>query len=805
MFRYFSIALRRNLLRNKAFTFLNITGLSIGIACCLLLVLYIQYELSYDKQHEGYDRIYRVLSRISLPSEKSEYSNITPIPMADEMNATFPEVISLAKIVGDGGLLRYEDKAYEAKSILSIDSSFFDVFNFPVLFGSPRLAVQQPNTVILTEKLAKLFFGDDNPIGKTIKLGTIVSLNVGAIIEDIPENSHLQFDCLISSERKSDDGHTLSSGSSLSFAGNEFGKWTTFSGSIYFKLAENTDSKIFIKNFYKWAEGHYKKDQQIGFKIQALTDIQLGGDVTREMGKTTNIRNVYFLIILAVLILLIACFNYINLSTARASKRLKEVALKKILGVRRSKLIRQFLYESILISVLSFIVSFGLVELFLPTFNNLIDKNLSFFAFGDIRIIAGALFIAIVLGVIAGLYPALFLSSFKPLNVLKGQITTNPRSTRIFRNSLVVAQNVISIILIIGTIVVYSQLNFITKKDLGYQTKNIIAVNLRDYKPLRSINVLKQELLSHSNIIDITSSLTYPTAQGGGASRCWWEGQEQGSKIPYLVWTNVEYNFFDFYDMQIIKGRGFSEEHRGEDAHAYVLNEAALKMTGWENPIGKKFGIADKEEYKGTVIGVVKDFHFNSLRDDIEPLAISLASGITRSIAVKVSGDDIRGTIAFMNSIWPKYSIFPFSYNFLEDMAARHYDSERKLTRVLMYFAIMAIVISCLGILGLATYASETRIKEIGIRKIMGASVLQIISMLLRQFLKWVVLANVFAWPIAYYVISRWLENYAYRINVNFAVFVLAGISAMILGLLAIGYQTFRAAGAKPVDILKHE
>ena len=805
MVRHFWIALRRNLLRNKTFTFLNISGLAIGIACCLLLVLYIQYELSYDRQFEGYDRIYRVLTKISLPSDKSEYSNIAPVPMAGEMPATFPEIANLTKISRDGGLLRFEEKAYEARTILCVDSSFFDVFNLPILYGDPDLALRQPNMVILPEKLALILFGEGDPIGQTIKLGTIVSLNVGAVIADIPENSHLQFDCLMSADRKSDDGRQLSSGSAMSFSGGEYGAWTTFSGSIYFKLAENADLQGFAKNFYNWAEGHYENDRQMTFKIQPLTEIQLGGEVTREIGETTNIRTVYFLIILAVLILLIACFNYINLSTARASKRLKEVALKKILGVRRSKLIRQFLYESILISVISFVVSFGLAELFLPTFVKLMGKNLSFSTFQDIRIVGIAGLVAVVLGIIAGIYPALFLSSFKPLNVLKGQITANPRSTRIFRNSLVVVQNVISIILIIGTIIVYSQMDFITQKDLGYQTENIVAIKLKDFRPLKSMKVLKQELLSHPNIIDFTASLSYPTEQGGGASRCWWEGQETGSKIPYLVWTDVDANFFDFYDMKIVQGRGFSDEYRGEDAHAYVLNEAAAKMTGWENPIGKKFGIANQDQYRGTVIGVVQDFNFNSLRDNVEPLALSLSSGITRAIAVKISGDDIRGTLAFIDSLWPQYSIFPFSYKFLDDMAARHYDSERKLTKILLYFAGMAVLISCLGILGLATYSSETRIKEIGIRKIMGASVPQIISMLLKQFLKWVVLANIFAWPAAYYIVHRWLENYAYRIDLSITVFALAGLAALLLGLLTIGYQTIRAAGAKPVEILKHE
>ncbi len=801
---YLKIAFR-NIIRHKVYSFINIAGLAIGITCCLLLLLYLQYELSYDRFHEDSANTYRILTRNTFAFMEGEYLNYAPVPLAAAMKETFPEVTETTRFSEQITFLRYQEQTIDNFRTIWADSSFPDIFSFPVYQGDMRSTLAKPYSMALTRSTAARIFGTQDAVGKILRFGTIFDIEVNAILENIPENSHLQFDGIISlATRKAywkEDGP--GGGMIMSKGGTSF-EWGCLAGDTYVRMKPGVDPVAFEAQLNRWLEGKYEPGQAFTLKVQPLTDIHLAGNVALKLGPGGNINYVHFLSAITLLILCIACFNYMNLATARSSTRSREIGMRKILGGTRFALIRQFLGESLLLTAMAVAAAVGLTELALPSFNALVGLEVTLDWMHNTVLQVGLIGIIAVVGLLAGLYPALFLSSFRPQNSIRGMITVNPASSSFFRNALVVAQNVISISLIVCTVVIYQQLAFVKNRDLGLSTHNIVTIPIKDFRPLKSIESLVENIGRHPGVAEVACSEAFPFRGFGGASRCWWEGKAETDPSPFLNTNDVSYSFLDFYQIPLVEGRNFSPEFPADAKNAYLLNETAVRAFGWTTAVGKQFGISPKDQ--GLIIGVVKDFHYSSLRNEIEPLAISLAPrSVARGLSVRLTGKDMAETLADIKSIWKDYSIFPFDYSFLDDIIADNYKSDYRLVKIFTYASAFAVFVACLGMFGLVSFGVERRTREIAVRKVLGASVSGIVTVLSRDFVKWVLAANLIAWPLAWYAMERWLQNYAYRIHLDIVTFVLSGLMAFGIAVITAGFQSARAAAANPVDSLKYE
>ncbi len=797
---YLKIALR-SIYRNKAYTLINIVGLAVGMACCLLITLWIRYELTYDRFHDGAERIYRIVSVFEVQDEGLVDCNTVAKPLQAAMVENFQEVRAAARIGKDHALIRYEDRSFHEDRVFFVEPDFFDVFSFGVVSGDPRTRLAEPYTTFVTEETAKKLFGDQDPIGKTIHFGTVFDLTVAGVMQNVPENSHLKFDYLVSRETRRDYWHEDSGGGGAMMFGVG-GDWGVLSGQVYLKLNEGVDAEAFEKKLAAFVERQYPAGQAIPISVQPLTDIHLHGQAEMELEQNSDVRYVYFVSAIALLILLIAGFNYMNLSTARSAARAREVGMRKVLGARRWQLVKQFLGESIILSVIAMILAVGLAETCLPAFNTLIGTRLELSAYASVEAVATALGIAIVVGIVSGCYPAIFLSSFKTISIFRVFSSQGSTGSRLLRSGLVVIQYVISIVLVICTLVVHKQLQFVHDRDLGIDTDYVLAAPINDFRLKGSSLAMQRDLLNHSGVLNLTTSTAYPTNSGGGAGGCWWEGKKDDEQF-YLDYNDVDYDFMDFYGMELIAGRGFSSDRPEDKGKAYVLNEAAVRACGWDDAIGKQFGLSSKKP--GLVIGVVKDFHFASMHEKVGPMALRLSTGLLRSISLKIDPNEVAGAIAHANDVWKKYSEFPLEYRFLDDVVASRYESEERLSRIFACGTVIAIFVAGLGLFGLASYTTERRTKEIGIRRVLGATVAGIVLMLSRQFARWVLIAELVACPVAYYAMDRWLNDFAYRTEIGVVEFLLAGGMALVVALVSVGWEAIRAARADPVKTLRYE
>ncbi len=802
MFSCFLKVALRNLFRHKVFSLINIAGLSIGLACCMLIALWVQYELSYDRFFDGSDRIHRVLTRFDSPTQRSELMNMAPRPLYGALKEQFPEVSAVTRMGGRGALIRYEDQAYNETGVFYVDEGFLNVFDFPVLVGDKSDALSQPYQVWITQNIAHKLFGDDEPVGKTLHYGTVFDLQVAGVLENPPRNSHLQFNYLISSAtRRAHWGEDDVGGGSYMFGQ---GEWDALSGALYVKLHEGTDAAAFNEKLTSFVGSHKTGELDLVVALQPVTDIHLHGHTGQELEENGDIRYVYFISGIGLLILLIACFNYMNLSTARSSGRAREVGMRKVLGAQRFHLVRQFLGESLILALVATIIAVALVELSLPFFCTLIGSEFSSGVAANPQFLPILLALAGSVGTMAGLYPALFFASFRPLSILRAFHSSGSRGASVLRNVLVVLQYAFSICLVICTAVVYQQLNFVNHTDLGFEADNVVALELRDFRPTGSVRELKEKLLAHPGVKELTTSVSYPISGGGGASRSWWDGKAEGEHV-YFHYNRIDYNYLDFYRIELLSGRRFSTDHPSDADEAYIMNEAAVRVCGWtpETAIGKTFGLTPKA--RGTVVGVVRDYHFASLREEVGPQVLRLKTGMMRSISARLDPDRTAEALAFVDDIWKDYSIFPLEFSFIDDRIKARYLSEERLRRIFVYSTAIAIFVACLGLYGLASYAAERRTREIGVRKVLGASITGIVMMLSRQFTRWVLLSNLIAWPLAWYAVDSWLQNFAYRVDVGPAVFVAAGASALFIALGTVAFESIRAARANPVEALKCE
>jgi len=778
----------RNIKRQKLYAFINIAGLALGLFVCILLVLYVRFELNYDDFHENADRIYRINAHDL--GRDLKFAG-TQALLAATLKKDFPEVRYAARLKNWGGYFKYKDKMFSETRFVCVDPDFKDIFTFPLAMGNTE-ALKEPFSLFISQKLAEKYFRNENPIGKTLSFNNQHELVIRGILKDVPENSYLQFDMLASMA-------TLNT-----LWGEEWlNRWISHDFNTFVMLEQNADPERFeekLRKFIRPPDIGHEEERDVYFS-QPLRQIHFGAGMRYEAGETNDIRYIYILSATVLLIILIACFNYMILATARATKRMREIGLRKVVGAGRMSLIRQFLGESILFSLLAFAIAFLAVELLLTRFNHLMSRNLEFSVLPDLPMF---LAVSLLVGIAAGLYPAFYLSSFQPTRLFRGALTKDSGSSSFLRKSLVVTQFVITIALITCLLIVKNQIHYLTKNSMRSYDNIVVTVRLNDAKLRGNYEPLLQAFEQSPQVLDSTVSYSHPLNISLGMGMTW-IGEE---KSQFVRLGPVDFNYIDFYGLKIKRGRKMMEEMGTDKTEAVILNETAVRAAPWEDPIGKRCQV---DGHEGVVIGIVEDFHFKSLYNQVEPLALrhlytgGLASG-AGFISLKISSYDIPGTLNYLEDTWEKFSsYFPFDYAFLDETIDSVYRTEIRLNQSLTSFTAIAIFLACLGLLGLTSFAAERRTKEIGIRKVLGASPKGIFLMLCKDIVKWVVLAALMAFPLAYYAMQEWLKRFAYRIDIGWGTFALATIFSLLIALLAMSYQSIKAAIANPVDSLRYE
>ena len=802
---YLKIAFR-NLWKNKGFSIINICGLAIGLATCLLITLYVTDELSYDRYNKKADRIYRVNSDIRFGGSDLHLA-VNSDPMGATLKKDYPQVEEYTRVYNSEGskLVKKGSQYINEQQIAYVDSTFFKVFTLPAISGNTETALNEPNSVVISESAAKKYFNKPDAVGKVLEVDKN-PYKVTAVIKDVPRTSHFNFDLFLSMDN-------------VNYGWNNF---LSHNFQTYIVLRKGTDYKAFEKNFKsvidKYVLPQAKQFMQIGsmddfekagnkliYSLMPLTDIHLHSDRFPELGTNGSIQYVYIFAAVALFVLLIACINFMNLATAHSANRAKEVGIRKVLGTEKKTLVKQFLLESIVTVTISLFLALGIAYLVLPMFNDVSTKSFTEKDFFTGKILLVILLLPFVVGTLAGFYPAFFLSHFKPIAVLKTNVAGGFRKSSL-RNTLVVVQFICSIILIISTVIVYRQLNYIQTKNLGFNKDQVLIVNgtggLGD-----NAQAFKNEVLGLSGVKSASFTGFLPVSSSARNDNTFSNTAVMDSKngVNMQRWT-VDYDYIKTLGMQIVKGRNFSKEF-GSDSSAVILNETAVKLFAFDSPLGQKiYTFNDNNKpVSYQVIGVVKNFHFESLRQNIGPLCMVLGNSpwIT---SFKVNTSSIQTLVKQIEEKWKAMAPgLAFSYRFLDESFDEMYRSEQRLGKIAITFAILAIVIACLGLFGLVTYAAERRVKEIGIRKVLGASVGNIIGMLSKDFLKLVLIAAVISFPVAWWVMNKWLQDFAYRINISWWIFLVAGLIAALIALVTVSVQAIKAAIANPVKSLRTE
>jgi putative ABC transport system permease protein len=786
MFENYLKSAFRHIKKQKGYSLITLAGLTIGITCFILISLYVRYEFSYDRFHENAKNIYRVLVDMRETYMGKSQVTVTPGPLATAMQDEFPEVLKATKVKAEHVVIKYKEKRLAENRIYYVDPAFLEIFTFPLLTGNPETALIEPNCLLISKDMAEKYFVRENPVGKTVNIGEI-DYNINGVMENIPGNTHFRFDFLAS----------FSSLVALQGRDRVY-RWGGWSYPTYVLLHGQTDPFTLENKLPAFLKKNYSEDATQTLRLQPITDIHFHTTANFELEPNADIRNIYLLAAIGIFILLIACFNYMNLSTARAITRAKEIGMRKVIGANRMQLIRQFLGESILFSMIALLFSVMLVKLILPAFRVFMDRKLETGFFQDWTSTLILIGLAVFTGFISGSYPSLVLSSFQPTAVLKGTHIRGSKGSSLFRNLLVVSQFAISVALIFCTIVVYNQLHFMKNKELGFIKDYVVTVP----NPAEGDEALKNELRQNSQILDVTSSVNLPNDISDASYGEWNGHNPEEELVVYINW--VDSDFLNFYNIPIVQGRGFSDEFKDIQGKTYILNEAAVKAIGWDDPIGKRFGFGDEE--KGVIVGVVKDFHFAPLHLNIEPLALISRSERTQWLSIKIRPQNIPEALAFIERTWRAHSPQgDFSYAFLDDRLDRMYRTEEKLGKTFSIYTFIALFVACLGLFGLASFTTVQRTKEIGIRKVLGATEWNITTLTTKKFLSLVLVANAAAWPIAYFAMHKWLQNFAFKTDMGLWVFVLSAVLSLGIALITVGYQSIKAALANPADSLRYE
>ncbi len=801
MFKNYLKIAYRNIKKHTGYSLINVAGLAIGMACCILILLFVFDELSYDKFHENHDRIYRVTRKwFNADGVVNLHLGHVAPPAAPLLKNDFPEIIHAVRIIGAGGLLVGHDSAfYEESRFFFAEEDVFKVFTFDMIAGDPETALQDPFSVVITDVMAERYFGTEDPIGRSLTIQASsqkADMKVTGVIKPLPHNSHFHADFLGSFKTYE-----------AVVGDRELQSWSSNNYATYLLMAEGYDINRLKSQLDPFIDRHMSegRSERTKLELQPLTDIHLYSHLDSEIEANSDITYVYVFSIIALFILLIACVNFMNLATARSAGRAKEVGLRKVIGAQRPQLIRQFLSESIITAVLSLLIALGIVLLVLPKFNQFISRDLSLNISANILLFIFLFFIAIFVGLISGIYPAVFLSAFKPVRVLKGNLDTGKKGLS-FRTVLVVFQFATSIILIVCVSVVSGQLDYMQTRNLGFDEEHVVVLPSSPTIIFR-LEGFKTRLLQNPNILSISAAKRVPSGRLLDSAGSRVLSGETSEPIKFrIAQLRVDYDYLPTFKMELAAGRNFSREMGTDPTQAFIINETAAKRIGWESPeeaVGKGFGYGQRN---GQIIGVVKDFHFESLHQEISPIVMHLSKSDMSQVSIRIGPENIPQTMSFLKDIWAEMRPdYPFSYYFIDENFDQLYRSEEQLGKIFSYFAFLSVLIGCLGLFGLASYSAERRTKEIGIRKVLGASASGITVLLSKEFTKWVLLANLIAWPAAYLIMSKWLQNFAYRSGIGFGTFFLAGGIAWGIAFLTVAYQAIKASIADPITALKYE
>ena len=785
---YFLIAIR-NIIRYKGFSIINILGLSIGIAATLLILLWVQDELSFDKFHKLADRLYQV-EEDQYYSGEVYHVTVTPYPSGPVWKEEIPEIENACRYQWSYGMLfNYDEKAFYEDNCLAVDSTFFSMFSFPLIKGQPDQLLREPFTTVLTIETAEKYFGDEDPIGKSLNVNNKYEFTVTGIIEDPPGNSTLQFDILIPFDF-------------LKEKGQYYDHWGSNSIRTYVLLTQN--AVIDSVNSKLTRVVHSNVETTTDFSVFPFTRVHLH----QYFGyghPTTAVIFVYIFSIIAAFVLLIACINFMNLSTAKSSTRAREIGMRKVAGGNRKSLVTQFLGESFLLTLLSMIIALILVSLIMPIFNHIAGKELIFKDLLNTRFILGLVILTIITAFIAGFYPSLFLSSIKTVNVLKGEPVTG-RGSGILRKVLVVFQFTLSVFLIIGTIVIYKQLVYIRNIDLGFDKEHVFYIYMRG-EIGKNYEVIREEFSKNPHVIGMSATMHSPTHIGSNSGGADWDGKDPEMKV-LIGYSAFDYDYIETMGIEMITGRSFSRDYPSDritdSTAAFLVNEEVVRIMGTDNPIGQRFDFAGR---KGTIVGVMKNFHYHSARNKIEPLAIHCRKAEELSaLVVKLGPGDITKIMKELEEAWHNIlPIYPFDYIFLDQDYDRMYRAEERMGDIIKYFTILGIIIACLGLFGLASFTAERRTQEIGIRKVVGAHISTIIGLLTREFTYLVLFSCIIAVPAAYFIMRMFLQEFAFHTNLNWWIFALACLAALIIANLTVSFQAVRAALINPAEALRYE
>jgi len=785
VWNYFKTAARKAR-RQKGFSFINIAGLAVGMACCLLLVIWIQDELNYDRYHVNAGRIFRV-EHAELREGKDFRVASTQAPLASALKTEFPWIEKTVRF-GDNGFFIIYGKNRFMEKVFFADPEIFDLFTVPLIKGDPASVLQDRNSIILSEEMARKYFGRDDPMGKVLTLEGWADFKITGVFRNIFRNSHFHFDFLAPF---------------LTYAGRHLDKWGIYNYYTYLLAGSGFNPESFSAGqaafIQKYQGNMIRPGINFRYLLQPLTRIHLYSHAHNEVEPNGDISRIFIFSAVALFILLIACFNYINFATASFAGRTREVGIRKVIGAGRTQIIGQFLGESLLTSLAALVSAFLLAALLLPAFNTLSEKGLTMNSFFQGRLIAGMIVFMMLTGLLAGSYPAVFLSSVRPTAALSGPGLPRLKAS-VFRNSLVVVQFIVSIGFIIATLIIARQLSYIRDKDLGFDKEHVVTLPLRDENILKRIDAFKAELAGNPAIVSASASSFFPGPNTWNQNY-WREGMSE-NEYPMIRWLAVDYDFLKTMGIPLTAGRDFSKDYPTDIGGAYVLNETAVKETGLRDPLGKQFSIGQK----GTVIGVIKDFHFDSLHQKIEPLALKIYPTGYEYLSVRIRPGRTAEVLDFLRKKWEVF--VPgrtFEYSFLDEDIDRLYSAEIRLNRIFIAAASASILVAGLGLFGLTALTARRRTKEIGIRKVLGASVSGITVNLSRELLALVAVANVIAWPLAYFAMQRWLRGFAYRTEIGAKAFLLSGLLALFVALLTVSYQAIRAALANPVESLRYE
>ncbi len=777
---YLKIAVR-NLKKYKSYSLINILGLAVGMTCTILILLWVQDELSFDRFFSNANRLYRVIDAEKYPSGDEPMFSMNPPALAQTLVDSYPEVKNAARLrMVKGQVIQYGEKRFNEDNLAFVDPSFLKMFSISFIEGDCKTALSNTSSIILTQKTAEKYFGNENPIGKTLKINNQLDYLVTGVIKNVPLNSHLKFDFLLPFNTIKNFGYEIEG-------------WDNFAHTTYVLLERGADYQKVSQKIANIVNQN-QKDINITLSLQPVSDIHLYSHNIWGIGGTGDIIQVYVFSIIALFILLLACINFINLATARAGNRAKEVGMRKVVGARKKEIIFQFFSESIIYAFAALIISVVLILELLPVFNSISGKELTLRFPNALNVLLLAAGIALITGIISGSYPALVLSRFNPIKVLKGRIGFGA-SNKNFRKPLVVFQFSLTIILIIGTVAVNRQLHFLENKNLGFNKEQVLCVKLQGNLP-KKLDLIKNELKENKQVIDVSGVSYPPSGILHSAKIDEWDSRKSNSDfLSYLL--SADFDFVKTMQIKMIEGRYFTL--KSDTAGGCIVNQAAIKAMGMQDPIGKKV--------VGTIIkGVIKDFNFTSLHSKISPLIIYYDPADIRQLLVRIKPGNVNNTIKSLETTWNKIAPeFPFDYSFLDEQINEQYKADIRVGRVINTFSMLALFIACLGMFGLASFTAEQRTKEVGVRKVLGAKVSGIIFLLSKEFTKYVLLANILAWPIAYYFIDKWLQTFAYRIELSWWFFVISGAAALVIAIVTVSFQAIKAATANPIKSLHYE